>query len=106
MCKDVSNLTTQRTRKTRKLDVENSPGPTATSIPGPHSRSNTTKPYNTNSYLVFIDGTAYCADLYNSKFGFVPQSVHDRIECNVLGFLVDNKRLMCESVLLPFWSVV
>ncbi|KAF0699556.1 Aste57867_9893 [Aphanomyces stellatus] len=51
------------------------------------SFTNDTKPVNLNSDVVYIDGTAHCADMRSRSLKPVPAWAHDRIERNVRKFL-------------------
>ncbi|CAK4679810.1 unnamed protein product [Aphanomyces euteiches] len=49
--------------------------------------TNTTKPVNSHSDVVYIEGTAHCADMYSRAKNRAPAWALDRIEANVDSFL-------------------
>ncbi|KAF0716287.1 Aste57867_2915 [Aphanomyces stellatus] len=49
--------------------------------------TNTTKPVNSNSDVVYVPGASHCADLFSRAFNIVPGWTHDRIDNNVAKFL-------------------
>ncbi|KAF0711736.1 Aste57867_5108 [Aphanomyces stellatus] len=99
MCKRVYGITdtedrTQASRDTfggLDIDSENTVWPNGNIDPW-HTLSftNDTLPVNDWSQSLFIDGTAHCADMYNSKYNLVPQYVHDNIEAQIVKFLANH----------------
>ncbi|KAH9082805.1 hypothetical protein LEN26_021101 [Aphanomyces euteiches] len=51
------------------------------------SFTNTTKPVNCHSDVVYMEGTAHCADMYSRADDLAPAWALDRIEANVKNFL-------------------
>ncbi|CAK4647423.1 unnamed protein product [Aphanomyces euteiches] len=51
------------------------------------SFTNTTKPVNRHSDVVYMEGTAHCADMYSRADDLAPAWALDRIEANVKNFL-------------------
>ncbi|CAK4350698.1 unnamed protein product [Aphanomyces euteiches] len=71
-----------------KVDVANVVWPGGTIDPwSALGFTNTTKPVNPHSDVVYIEGTAHCADMYSRAKNRAPAWALDRIEANVDSFL-------------------
>ncbi|KAF0692458.1 Aste57867_16469 [Aphanomyces stellatus] len=96
MCKRVYGITdtdaraaaTRQSYGALKINSDNTVWPNGNIDPW-HALSfdNTIKPVNPTSDVVFIEGTAHCADMYSRASNIVPSSALDRIEKNVVKFL-------------------
>ncbi|KAG9403440.1 Thymus-specific serine protease [Aphanomyces cochlioides] len=96
MCKELFGITDTETRVANtlkfygglKVDVADVVWPGGTVDPwSALGFTNTTTPVNPQSDVVYIEGTAHCADMYSRADNLAPAWALDRIEANVKNYL-------------------